>query len=155
MESRYLNEGDLTLQQILQGKQINSFKREDGVNEVQFFHTMKNEFNPNEYYKNIYIAFYQTGRKNKNVGINIICENPAYVEMCKQMLESLNKYEDMEPIMVADDSDGKTKNTFGYEIRKVISLENLESAFISIAAIARPVDEIAGDVFVNNPEWVK
>lgn len=155
LESRYLNEGDLTLQQTLQGKQMNLFKREDDVNGVSFSHTMKNEFNPNQYYKNIYISFYQTGKKNKNVGIEIICENPAYVEMCKQILESLNKYEDMEPILVDDNSDGKTKNTFGYEIRKVISLENLNDAFNSIKYIVSPITQIDGDDFVSNPEWVK
>ena len=100
----------------------------------------------------------KTGTKterSKNVGIEIICENPAYVEMCKQILESLNKYEDMEPILVDDNSDGKTKNTFGYEIRKAISWENLNDAFNSIKYIVNPITQIDGDDFVSNPSWIK
>ena len=155
LESRYLNEDKITLQQILQGQKLESFQRNDESNQIVFSHTIKNQFKPDEFYKNIFISFYPTGKNNKYIGITVMCENPAYVEMCKQILQSLNKIEDIEPISVFDESDGKTKNTFGYEFRKVISLENLGEAFNNIKYIVNPIAQIDGDDFVNNLEWVK
>ena len=155
MESRYLFEGTMTLQQILQGKQLILFKRTDDTNVVEFSHMMENKFKKGDWYKNIYIAFGVTGRKNENVQITIICENPSYIDIARKINDSLNVFKDLTPILVYDDGDEKTKNGFGYEVLKTISLENLSSAFEAIRRVVEPIGSIDGDFFVNNPDWVK
>jgi len=155
MESRYLFEGTMTLQQILQGKQLILFKRTDDTNSVEFSHMLENKFKKGDWYKNIYIAFGVTGRKNENVQITIICENPSYIDIARKINDSLNVFKDLTPILVYDDGDEKTKNGFGYEVLKTISLENLSSAFEAIRRVVEPIGSIDGDFFVNNPDWVK
>lgn len=155
LESRYLFESNLTLPQVLQGKQLTLFKRTDDGNVIYFSHMMQNKFKPGDNYKNIYISFEITGRKNENVAITIICENPSYIDMARKITESLSGFKDMESIMVADDGDEKTKNGFGYEVRKTIPLENLNSAFEGIKKIVEPIGSIDGETYINSPEWSK
>ena len=100
LESRYLFEGNLTPPQILQGKQLTLFKRTDDNNLVEFSHTLENKFKKGDWYKNIYIAFEVSGRKNDNVQITIICENPSYIDIARKITESLNVFKDLTPILV-------------------------------------------------------
>ena len=155
MESRYLFEGNLTPPQILQGKQLTLFKRTDDNNLVEFSHTLENKFKKGDWYKNIYIAFEVSGRKNDNVQITIICENPSYIDIARKITESLNVFKDLTPILVYDDGDEKTKNGFGYEVRKTIPLENLNSAFEGIKKIVEPIGSIDGETYINSLDWTK
>jgi hypothetical protein len=155
MESRYLFEGTMTLQQILQGRQLTLFKRTDDTNSVEFSHMLENKFQKGDWYKNIYISFGVSGRKNENVQILIICENPAYIDMARKITESLNGFKDVVPIFVLDDGDETDKHSFQYEVMKTISLENLSAAFDGIKRVVEPIGSIDGNLFVNNPDWVK
>ena len=156
LESRYLFEGNLTLTQILQGKQLFSFNRKDeenvGKNNVYFSHGMKNNFKPD--YSNIDITFSANGRKDENVRIDIYCENPEYIKTARKITESLNGIEDALPIVIDDNGDETIKNLFGYEVTKIISLENLNLAFEKIAQIVGTSNAVS-DEMVDNPEWSK
>jgi len=152
LESRYLFEGNLTLPQILQGKQLSLFNRKDEENVVYFSHKMENNFKPNN--SNIDVIFGADGRKNENVRIDIYCANPRYIETARKITESLNGIEDVQPIVIDDNGNDPDKNSFGYEASKVISLQNLNSAFEKITQIMGASNAVS-DEMVNNPGWVK
>jgi hypothetical protein len=152
LESRYLFEGNLTLPQILQGKQLLSFTRKDEENAIYFSNMVKNDFKPD--YLNIDIIFSVNGRKNENVRIDIACENPEYIKTARKITESLNGIEDVLPIVIDDNGDETDKREFGYEVTKIISLENLNSAFEKIAQIVGTSNAVS-DEMTDNPYWVK
>jgi hypothetical protein len=156
LESRYLFEGNLTLTQILQGKQLLSFNRKDeenvGKNGVYFSHGMENNFKPD--YSNIDMTFGVDGRKDENVRIGIYCENPEYIKIARKITESLNGIEDVQPIVIDDNGDETDKREFGYEVTKIISLENLNLAFENITKVVGVPNAIS-DEMVDNPYWVK
>ena len=152
LESRYLFEGNLTLPQILQGKQLLSFDRKDEENVVYFSHKVKNDFKPIN--SNIDVIFGADGRKNENVRIDIYCQNPEYIKIARKITESLNGIEDVQPIVIDDRGDDPDKHSFGYEVAKTISLENLNLAFENITKVVGAPNAISNEM-VDNPYWVK
>lgn len=157
LENRYLTEGNVTIEQLLQNKTLKLFKRIDTPGEIIFEHTLENPFKKGEFYKNISITFTMGGYKNKSVQIMVFCENPSFVDIVKKITEKLQQFKDAGETYLVDDSEGKTKNTFGYEFSKIISVEDADRVFESIKAITdySDIENKDEDLFIKNPEWVK
>jgi hypothetical protein len=155
LENRYLTEGNVTIEQLLQGKTLTLFNRVNNPNEVVFEHTFTNQFKKDDYYKNITISFSMGGYKGKYVSILIYCDNPSYIEMTKKIVESLKPFKDAADPYVFDDSAETTTRDFAYESSKTISPEYVNQAFDGIKKITDTIATIDSDYYASNPEWVK
>lgn len=155
LESRYLTEGNVTIEQLLQGKALTLFKRVDNPGEVVFEHQLDNNFKGGGNDKNITISFSMGGYKGKYVSILIYCDNPSYIEITKKIVESLKPFKDAVAPYVFDDSAETTTRDFAYEASKTISPEYVNQAFDGIKKITDTIATIDSDYYATNPDWVK
>jgi len=155
LENRYLTEGNVTIEQLLQGKTLTLFKRVDNPGEVVFDHQLENKFKQGKNYKNITISFSMGGYKGKFVSIVIYCDNPSYIEMTKKIVESLKQFKDETDPYVLDDSAETAAKDFSYEASKTISVEDVNKAFEEIKKNTNAIGSIDSDSYASNLEWSK